>query len=132
MDVPVQYYQSVIAIELAVTGALLFQIRFFSPPADAATYDARVAGALVRLGFAVILAATVFGSLLAILHQSGRGAAVTVTITLAVSVLPILVRALPPLARHPDDGRHPNAAVTIAGLIVFALITAAVVVLILV
>ena len=29
MDVPVQYFQSVIAIELAVTGALLWQIRFF-------------------------------------------------------------------------------------------------------
>jgi hypothetical protein len=29
VDVPVQYFQSVIAIELAVTGALLWQIRFF-------------------------------------------------------------------------------------------------------
>ena len=27
--VPVQYYQSIIAIQLAVTGALLFQVRFF-------------------------------------------------------------------------------------------------------
>lgn len=30
-DVPIQYFQSVIAIELGVTGALLFQIRFFAP-----------------------------------------------------------------------------------------------------
>jgi hypothetical protein len=29
VNVPVQYYQSVIAIETAVTGVLLFQIRFF-------------------------------------------------------------------------------------------------------
>ena len=131
MDVPVQYYQSVIAIELAVTGALLFQIRFFSPPADAATDDAHVADARVRLGFAVILAATVFGSLLAILHQSGRGAAVTVAIGLAVSVLPILVRVLQPLAPHREDGRHPSAAVTIAGLLLYLLVTAALVILIL-
>jgi hypothetical protein len=32
VDVPVQYFQSVIAIELAVTGALLWQIRFFGVP----------------------------------------------------------------------------------------------------
>jgi hypothetical protein len=29
--VPIQYFQSVIAVELAVTGALLFQIRYFAP-----------------------------------------------------------------------------------------------------
>ena len=29
MDVPVQYFQSVITIELAVSGALLWQMRFF-------------------------------------------------------------------------------------------------------
>ena len=29
MDVPVQYFQSVIAIELAVSGPLLWQMRFF-------------------------------------------------------------------------------------------------------
>jgi hypothetical protein len=86
----------------------------------------------VRLVFAVILAATVFGSLLAILHQSGRGAAVTVAIGLAVSVVPILVRVLPPLARDPDDARHPSTAITIVGLTLYSLITAGVVILILV
>jgi hypothetical protein len=35
VNVPVQYYQSVIAIETAVTGVLLFQIRFFDSDADA-------------------------------------------------------------------------------------------------
>jgi hypothetical protein len=29
MDVPVQYFQSVITIELAVAGALLWQIHYF-------------------------------------------------------------------------------------------------------
>jgi hypothetical protein len=29
--VPIQYFQSVIVVELAVTGALLFQIRYFAP-----------------------------------------------------------------------------------------------------
>jgi len=29
MSVPVQYFQSVIAFELAVAGALLWQMRFF-------------------------------------------------------------------------------------------------------
>jgi hypothetical protein len=28
-DVPVQYFQSIIAVELAIAGALLFQVRFF-------------------------------------------------------------------------------------------------------
>ena len=71
MDVPVQYFQSVIAIELAVAGALLWEMRFFESGAsrplarDAATnerdpnyrvtvvglllYVAVVAGALVLL-----------------------------------------------------------------------------------
>lgn len=129
MDVPVQYYQSVIAIELAVTGALLFQIRFFSPPADAGANDARVADARVRLAFAVVLAATVFGSLLAILHESGRGAAITVTIGLAV---PILLRVLPPLVADANESRRTDAAVTVAGLVLYGLITAGVVILILV
>ena len=35
MEVPVQYFQSVIALETAVTGVLLFQIRFFTTSNDA-------------------------------------------------------------------------------------------------
>jgi hypothetical protein len=31
VEVPVQFFQSVIAIELAVAGALLWQIRYFEP-----------------------------------------------------------------------------------------------------
>jgi len=34
VDVPVQYFQSVIATEVAVTGVLLFQIRFFDTGND--------------------------------------------------------------------------------------------------
>ena len=35
VDVPVQYFQSVIALETAITGVLLFQIRFFATGKDA-------------------------------------------------------------------------------------------------
>jgi hypothetical protein len=35
VEVPVQYFQSVIAVETAVTGVLLFQIRFFATNKDA-------------------------------------------------------------------------------------------------
>jgi hypothetical protein len=35
VNVPVQHYQSVIAMETAVTGVLLFQIRFFESDAAA-------------------------------------------------------------------------------------------------
>jgi hypothetical protein len=35
VDVPVQYFQSVIALETAVAGVLLFQIHFFTTSKDA-------------------------------------------------------------------------------------------------
>jgi len=38
VDVPVQYFQSVIATEVAVIGALLWQIRYLEPR-DAARRD---------------------------------------------------------------------------------------------
>jgi hypothetical protein len=65
-EVPVQFYQSVIAIEVAVTGALLFQVRYFAPPADAATEALDLPHPRLRLLMAVVIAATVFGSLDAI------------------------------------------------------------------
>jgi hypothetical protein len=55
-DVPIQYFQSVIAIELAVTGALLFQIRYFAPRRDQAEED--LPDPLLRLAVAVVLGAT--------------------------------------------------------------------------
>ena len=73
MDIPVQYYQSVIAIELAVTGALLFQVRFFDTGGDSSGssgVDPRV-----RLLFAIVLTATLFGSLEAIREGGAQSAA---------------------------------------------------------
>jgi hypothetical protein len=73
LDVPVQFFQSVIAIELAVTGALLWQI---------------------RLG-------------------------------LAVSLIPIQLRVLPPLAKDAaTNERDPDYAVTVLGLVVYTAVVA--------
>ena len=131
MDVPVQYYQSVIAVELAVAGALLFQIRFFGSRGTDAEGGERLPDPRVRLFFAVVIGATVFGSLEAILRGGQRLPAVAVTVGLAVSLLPILLRALPPLGRRPGtDERDPGAGVTVTGLILYVVLTAGVVVLI--
>ena len=122
-DVPVQFFQSVIAVELAVTGALLFQIRFFSQ-ADTADRERDVPDPRVRLAMAVVLGATVFGSLYAI-RRGGRAADEAVTIGLAISVVPILLRALPPLGRNPQtQQRDPNRLITILGLVVYGVLTA--------
>lgn len=75
VDVPVQYYQSVIATEVAVTGVLLFQIRFFdtgNDQRDEASPDPRL-----RLLMLIVLTATLFGSLEAIRESAGRWAADT-------------------------------------------------------
>src|SRR6516165_11636333 len=58
--VPVQYFQSIIAIELAVTGALLFQVRFFdtSNTKTGPQVDPRL-----RLVVVLVIAATFFVSL---------------------------------------------------------------------
>jgi hypothetical protein len=65
-EVPIQFFQSVIAIQLAVTGALLFQVRYFSPREKTWREDDRLPSATLRLAVAVVLGATLFGSLLAI------------------------------------------------------------------
>jgi len=121
MDVPVQYFQSVIALETAVTGVLLFQIRFFAPDKDApqeADVDPRL-----RVLLLLVLAATVFGSLEAIREGGGWWAAVLVTVGLAVSVLPILLRVLPPLQRDAQtQQRHPHYWVTVLGLLLYVVI----------
>src|SRR5262249_47342348 len=55
VDVPVQFFQSVIAIELAVTGALLWQIRYFESK-DAQRRDADpLPDPRLRLGLALVL-----------------------------------------------------------------------------
>jgi hypothetical protein len=130
VDVPVQYYQSVIAVELAIAGALLFQIRFFAPRGTTASEVERLPDPRVRLFFAVVIGATVFGSLEAILHERQKSPAIAITIGLAVSLLPILLRTLPPLGKHPNtDERDPGAGTTIIGLILYVVVTAGVVIL---
>jgi hypothetical protein len=128
-EVPVQFFQSVIAIQLAVTGALLFNIRFFDtrPQADATRDSARNPWLLLLVS--LILMATLLGCLYAIRHGGQARAASAVTVGLALSIIPILLRVLPPLGRHPDSSlRHPHAIVTIIGLACyFAAVTAIVI-----
>jgi hypothetical protein len=123
-EVPVQYYQTVVAIQLAVTGALLFQIRFFDS-------ERAIAGrhAWRRLAIAIVLGSTLFGCLYSIRHGSGQGAATAVTVGLALSIVPILLRVLPPLASGArGSGEQDQRAVTIVALGLYAVATAAIVV----
>lgn len=116
--VPVQFFQSVIAIQLAIVGALLWQMRFFDKDASETTSrtDPRI-----RLLLLVVLTATLFGSLEAIREGGGHLAAVLLTVGLAVSLLPILLRVLRPV-RHDatTQERDPQVWVTLIGLILFA------------
>lgn len=117
----VEYFQSVIALETAITGVLLFQIRFFATGKDApkaSDVDPRL-----RVLLPVVLTATVFGSLEAIREHRGRWSAVLVTVGLAVSLLPILLRVLPPLHRDAQtQQRHPHYWITVLGLLLYAVI----------
>ena len=122
MDVPVQFFQSVIAIEVATTGALLFQIRFFEATRVAEGHPDGIPAPWLRLVVAVVLGATVFGSLYAIATDGQRTAAIAVTVGLALSVLPILLRVLPPLR-----SRHSDTAVTIVGLVLYVAAVVAVI-----
>jgi len=121
VDVPVQYFKSVIALETAVSGVLLFQIRFFAAKEDAAQEP--VADPRLRLLLLLVLAATIFGSLEAIREGGGLWSAVLVTVGLAVSVLPIVLRVLPPLQRDVvTQQRHPHYWVTVLGFLLYAVI----------
>ena len=119
-EVPIQFFQSVIAIQLAVTGALLFQVRFFSPRERTRREDERLPSATLRLAVAVLLGATLFGSLLAMLQGGDRTAAAALVIGLALSILPILLRVLPPLRRDLQTDEQPRyVVVTLTGVIVY-------------
>jgi hypothetical protein len=129
MDVPVQYFQSVIAIELAVSGALLWQIRFFESNA-ARRKGETLPDARLRVGLALVLGATLFGSLWAMADEGPKWAAVGVTIGLAVSLFPILLRVLPPLGKDAaTDERDPDFMVTLVGLLLYVVVVAGVLVL---
>jgi peptidoglycan/LPS O-acetylase OafA/YrhL len=125
VEVPVQYFQSVIAIELAVAGALLWQMRFFESRGTKRRDSEQLPDSRLRLGLALVLGATMFGSLWAMADEGPKWAAVAVTIGLAVSLIPILLRVLPPLARDSrTNERDPAYAVTIAGLLAYIAIVA--------
>jgi hypothetical protein len=130
MDVPVQFFQSVIAIELAVTGALLWQIRFFESGERARRKNEHVPDSRLRLGLALVLGLTMFGSLWAIADEGPKWAALAVTVGLAISLIPILLRVLPPVAKDAStDERDPDYVVTVLGLILYVAVVAGVLVL---
>jgi hypothetical protein len=73
----------------------------------------------------------VFGSLWAIADEGTTLAPILVTIGVAISLLPIFVRVLPPLARDARASeRVPNYAVTVLGLFAYAVVVAGVIALI--
>ena len=124
VDVPVQFFQSTIAIELAVAGALLWEIRYFER-GSLAEQDRQprpqLPDARLQLFFALVLGATLFGSLWAIADEGNALAATLVTTGVAISLLPILIRVLLPLAREAHTSEHDsNQAVTVVGLFVYA------------
>jgi hypothetical protein len=91
VDIPVQFFQSTVTIELAVAGALLWEIRYFERGGPAARDGRQLPDARLQLLFALIIAATVFGSLWAIADHGGALAATLVTVGVAISLVPILI-----------------------------------------
>lgn len=61
--------------------------------------------ALARVGVALVIGVTVFGSLWAMADEGPTWAALVVTLGLAISLLPIVVRVLRPLAKDARDAR---------------------------
>ena len=123
--VPVQYFQSIIALQLAVAGALLFQVRFFDPSngKSGPQVDPRL-----RLVLVVIITATLFVSLEAMREGWGSAAAALVAGGLALSLLPILLGVLPTLTRDIEtQKRDPHFWVTVLALILYWSIVAIVV-----
>ena len=75
---------------------------------------------------ALVLGATVFGSLWAMVDEGdSRWPAVAVTVGLAISLVPILLRVLPPLAKDAATSeRDPGYTVAVAGLLMYVLVVA--------
>jgi hypothetical protein len=123
--VPVQFFQSVIAVELAITGALLWQMRFFESRDVTRRENGHLPDARLRLGLALVLGTTLFGSLWAIADEGPKWAALAVTVGLAVSLIPILLRVLPPLAKDAATReRDPDYAITVLGLALYVAVVA--------
>jgi hypothetical protein len=129
MSVPPQYFQSIIALELAVTGALLWQIQYFEHDPVPNVGSRALPHPLVRGLVALVLLGTILGSLLGILHEGGKAVAILVGIGFMGSLLPIHLRVLPPLTRSDEaESRDRHILVTILGLLAYVLIAVAFVV----
>jgi hypothetical protein len=127
--VPIQFFQSIIAIELGITGALLFQIRYFAPPDKARREGEQLPGPALRLVVCVLLIGMFFGTLEAMVHGGDRRAAAALIVGLAASLLPILLRVLPPLRRAAGESRA-DARVAVVGVVVLVVTTAVAVILV--
>jgi hypothetical protein len=100
-------------------------MRFFESSASGRLSDRQLPDARLRVGLALVLGATLFGSLWAMADEGPEWAAVAVTIGLAVSLVPILLRVLPPLAREAaTNERDPNYLVTVVGLLLYIALVA--------
>lgn len=79
----------------------------------------------LRLGLAIALGATLFGSLWAMADEGPKWAALAVTVGVAVSITPILLRVLPPLAKDAKTNkRDPDHAVTVVALLSYVAVVA--------
>lgn len=79
--------------------------------------------ARLRVALALVLGATVFSSLWAMADEGPKWAALLVTIGLAVSIVPILLRVLPPLAKDATTSeRDPQYGVTVVGLFFYVVV----------
>jgi hypothetical protein len=128
VEVPVQYFQSVIAVELAITGALLFQVRYFEAGRVKQSGADAPRDSVLRLLMAVVIGMTLLGSLDGIIEGGGTLTATAVTLGLAVSALPILIRVLPPLVDvDRTDGRRRYSGEATVGLVLYVAAPAAIV-----
>jgi hypothetical protein len=74
---------------------------------------------------ALVLGATLFGSLWAIADEGPKWAALAVTVGLAISLVPIGLRVLPPLAKDATTSeRDPDYAITILALVLYVAVVA--------
>jgi hypothetical protein len=105
-------------------------MHYFEPGNATRRDSERLPDSRLRLGLALVLGTTVFGSLWAMADEGPKWAAVAVTIGLAVSLIPILLRVLPPLAKDSlTNKRDPDYAVTVLGLVFYVAVVAGVLVL---
>ncbi len=125
MDVPVQFFQSVIAVELAVAGALLWQMHYFESGDARRRAEEHLPDARLRVGLALVMGTTLFGSLWAIADEGPKWAALAVTIGLAISLLPIGLRILPPLTKDAvTNERDPGYRITLLAVVLYTAVVA--------